>query len=235
MSIEVHLQLTFPTPRHGQLNFCFNLSLPGQGISVVTGPSGSGKTTLLRCLAGLTQARGLVSVNGTLWQDEAFFLPTHKRALGYVFQEGALFPHLTVRQNLEYGRKRALRRRRGKDFLVVNMERFLDTLGISHLLERKPETLSGGERQRVALARAVNSQPEILFLDEPLSALDQERKNEIIPYLKGLRELKIPIIYVSHSQDEIENLAGTIVQLEGPGKEPIVYLRKNVSISEDDM
>ncbi|MDR2404965.1 MAG: ATP-binding cassette domain-containing protein [Deltaproteobacteria bacterium] len=224
MTIEIKLSLTLPA-REGDLNFRFNLTLPGKGITVVTGPSGAGKTTFIRCLAGLTRAQGLVSVNGILWQDENFFLPTYKRSLGYVFQEGALFPNMTVRKNLSYGLKRTIRHKGALYKPLVDMDLFLDILGIKHLLDRKPETLSGGERQRVALARAVGSSPDILFLDEPLSALDQERKSEIIPFLKSLKSLDIPIIYISHSQDEIESLAGTIIHMERPGEEPHAVAR----------
>jgi molybdate transport system ATP-binding protein len=216
MTIDARLELSYTTPGEDQrLDFKFEISLPGQGITVITGPSGAGKTTFLRCLAGLTRAKGFVSVNGRIWQDGQFFLPTHRRPLGYVFQEGALFPHLTVRQNLDYGARRSVKRIRNPR--VVDMDRFVGILGIGHLMERRPDNLSGGERQRVALARALASGPEILFLDEPLSALDQERKNEIMPYLKSLKTLDLPIVYVCHSKDEIDHLAGTIIHMERPG------------------
>ncbi|MDR2368173.1 MAG: ATP-binding cassette domain-containing protein [Deltaproteobacteria bacterium] len=216
MTIESNLELSFATPNKGErLNFKFEVSLPGQGITVITGPSGAGKTTFLRCLAGLTRAEGYVSVNGNVWQDGQHFVPTHRRPLGYVFQDGALFPHLTVRKNLEYGAKRA--GKRTDNPRLVDMDKFIEILGIGHLMDRKPDNLSGGERQRAALARALASRPEILFLDEPLSALDQERKNEIMPYLKSLKSLDLPIVYVCHSQDEIDHLAGTIILIEGPG------------------
>jgi molybdate transport system ATP-binding protein len=219
MTIETKLNLSYSNPK-GQINFSFDLNLPGKGITVITGPSGAGKTTFLRCLAGLTRATGFVSVNGQIWQDNSFFMPTHLRPLGYVFQEGALFPHLTVRKNLEYGAKRSSHRRCLNKRAIVDMDYFISILGIGYLLDQKPETLSGGERQRAALARAVASGPEVLLLDEPLSALDQNRKNEILPYLKSLKELDLPIIYVSHSQDEIDHLAGTIIHMDRPG-EPI--------------
>jgi molybdate transport system ATP-binding protein len=221
MSIESNLRLSYPNPDGSSLNFCFDLTLPGRGITAIAGPSGSGKTTFLRCLAGLTKAKGFVSVNDTVWQSDDFFLPTHRRPIGYVFQEGSLFPHLSVNRNLAYGMKRAAHRLNGKAKRTLDLDHLLDILGIQHLLERRPDTLSGGERQRVALARALASSPEVLFLDEPLSALDQERKEEIMPYLKNLRTLDIPILYVSHSHDEIENLAGTIIQMTRPG-DPIV-------------
>jgi molybdate transport system ATP-binding protein len=215
MSLEANLHVRFPTPQGPPISFDFEVALPGKGITVITGPSGAGKTTFLRCLAGLTRAKGFLSFNGAIWQDGPFFLPTHLRPLGYVFQEGALFPHLTVQGNLDYGAKRAARR--GRRTRVVDLPRFIEILGIGHLMGRKPENLSGGERQRAALARALASQPEILFLDEPLSALDQERKNEIMPYLRSLKELDLPIIYVCHARDEIEQLAGALVTMERPG------------------
>ncbi|MDR2199953.1 MAG: ATP-binding cassette domain-containing protein [Deltaproteobacteria bacterium] len=232
MSIDVNLKLSLPGPGKEVLNFRFNLSLPGTGVTMITGPSGAGKTTFIRCLAGLTRARGLVSVNGVLWQDEGFFLPTAKRSLGYVFQEGALFPHLTVKKNIAYGLKRTKRRKGAAYRPLVDMDAFLDVLDIKRLLRRKPETLSGGERQRVALARAVGSMPDVLLLDEPLSALDRERKSEILPFLRSLKTLDIPIVYISHSQEEIESLAGTVVRMERPGGELTARARFATGLDE---
>ncbi len=216
MGIEIDLEFSFPASAGHSLSFIFKLNLPGWGLTAVTGPSGAGKTTFLRCLAGLERAVGRISVKGLIWQDEKIFLPTHRRPLGYVFQEASLFPHLTVRQNLNYGAKRARAREAASPTLpkpAIDLDRFITILGISHLMERKPETLSGGERQRTALARALASRPHILLLDEPLAALDQERKEEILPYLEKLRDLKLPIIYVSHSRDEINRLADRVVSL----------------------
>ena len=190
-----------------------DLTLPGRGVVALFGPSGSGKTTLLRCVAGLQRAsNGRLMVNGECWQDEAqqFFLPTHKRPLGYVFQETYLFAHLDVRGNLEYGMRRVgIAQRR------VAWDQAIALLGIAPLLERMPQGLSGGERQRVGIARALLTSPRLLLLDEPLAALDTARKQEILPYLEKLRdELSIPVFYVSHAADEVARLADHLVVLE---------------------
>ena len=189
------------------------LDLPGRGVTALFGPSGSGKTTLLRLIAGLERAPGRLEVNGEVWQDDAkrVFVPTHRRALGYVFQEANLFPHLTARSNLEYGMKRLPQAARR-----VDVEHVIALLGIGHLLERKPERLSGGEKQRVAIARALATSPRVLLMDEPLAALDLARKQEILPYLERLHdELEIPVLYVSHAPDEVARLADHIVVIEG--------------------
>ncbi len=189
-----------------------DLSLPGRGVTALFGPSGSGKTTLLRCVAGLARAAGRVEINGECWQDDArrIFLPTHKRPLGYVFQEASLFAHLSVRANLEFGLKRIAPAQR-----KVGWDAALELLGIGHLLERGTAALSGGERQRVAIARALLTSPQLLLMDEPLAALDGRRKQEILPYLERLHdELAIPVLYVSHSPDEVARLADHLVLLE---------------------
>ncbi|MFC0711549.1 molybdenum ABC transporter ATP-binding protein [Azorhizophilus paspali] len=190
-----------------------DLTLPGHGVTALFGHSGSGKTTLLRCVAGLERAvEARLEINGELWQDSAagVFLPTHRRALGYVFQEASLFPHLSVRRNLEYGMKRVDAASR-----QVSWERVLELLGIGHLLERLPGRLSGGERQRVGIARALLTSPRLLLMDEPLAALDLKRKNEILPYLERLHdELDIPMLFVSHLPDEVSRLADHVVLLD---------------------
>jgi len=189
-----------------------DLILPGRGVTALFGPSGSGKTTLLRCVAGLARAAGRVEINGECWQDDAraLFLPTHQRALGYVFQEASLFAHLSVRANLEFGLKRIPAAER-----KVGWDAALELLGIGHLLERGTQALSGGERQRVAIARALLTSPRLLLMDEPLAALDAKRKQEILPYLERLHdELAIPVLYVSHSPDEVARLADHLVLLE---------------------
>ncbi|MGH8435768.1 MAG: molybdenum ABC transporter ATP-binding protein [Pseudomonas sp.] len=190
-----------------------DLHLPGRGVTALFGYSGSGKTTCLRCVAGLERAKeGYLQVNGELWQDSStgHFLPPHKRALGYVFQEASLFEHLSVLRNLEYGLKRIATHERR-----VELDHAVDLLGIEHLLERMPARLSGGERQRVGIARALLTSPKLLLMDEPLAALDLKRKGEILPYLERLHdELDIPILYVSHSPDEVARLADHLVLMD---------------------
>lgn len=214
-----------------------DLHLPGRGVTALFGHSGSGKTTLLRCIAGLEHAPGgMLSVNGEVWQDDAVFLPAFKRPLGYVFQEASLFPHLTVRRNLEFGMKRvnAADRR-------VSLESAIELLGIGALLDRLPERLSGGERQRVAIARALAVSPKILLMDEPLAALDLQRKQEILPFLERLHdELEIPVLYVSHAPDEVARLADHIVAMEagrvvasGPITDTLARLDLPIRLGED--
>lgn len=187
-----------------------DLKLAGRGVTAFFGHSGSGKTTLLRCIAGLERAaNGYLSVNGDIWQNSGYFRPVYKRPLGYVFQEASLFPHLTVMGNLCYGKNRVRRN------LRISLDKAIELLGISHLLNRKPDGLSGGEKQRVAIARAIAVSPSILLMDEPLAALDIKRKKEILPYLQQLHdELDIPILYVSHHPDEVAQLADNLVIIE---------------------
>lgn len=189
-----------------------DLHLPGRGVTALFGASGSGKTTLLRCVAGLSRAAGRVEVNGERWQDDGrgVFVPTHRRALGYVFQEASLFAHLSVRDNLFFGQRRVPPGERR-----IAADTAIGLLGIGHLLERRSATLSGGERQRVAIARALLTSPRLLLMDEPLAALDAARKLEILPYLERLHdELAIPVLYVSHALDEVMQLADHLVLLE---------------------
>lgn len=189
-----------------------DLQLPSQGVTALFGPSGCGKTTCLRAIAGLERTTGRVEVNGQPWQDDAagLWLPTHKRQLGYVFQEASLFAHLNVRQNMEYGLRRLAPERRR-----VSLDQAVELLGLSAMLARMPHTLSGGERQRVAIARALAASPRLLLMDEPLAALDAARKAEVLPYLERLqRSLDIPMLYVSHSPDEVARLASHLVLLQ---------------------
>ena len=190
-----------------------DLTLPARGVSAIVGPSGSGKTTLLRCVAGLEKAdQALIEINGNCWQDSqrGLWLPPHKRALGYVFQEASLFDHLSVQGNLDYGRRRSAEPASDKQAAQI-----IELLGIGHLLQRSTTGLSGGERQRVGIARALLTNPRLLLLDEPLTALDPQRKADILPYLERLHaELDIPLLYVSHSPDEVARLADHLVLLE---------------------
>jgi molybdate transport system ATP-binding protein len=190
-----------------------DLTLPARGVSAIVGPSGSGKTTLLRCVAGLEKAdQALIELNGNCWQDSqrGLWLPPHKRALGYVFQEASLFDHLSVQGNLDYGRRRSAEPAGNEQAAQI-----IELLGIGHLLQRGTNGLSGGERQRVGIARALLANPRLLLLDEPLTALDPQRKADILPYLERLHaELDIPLLYVSHSPDEVARLADHLVLLE---------------------
>jgi molybdate transport system ATP-binding protein len=216
-----------------------DLNLPGRGVTALYGHSGSGKTTCLRCIAGLERAeQGFIRINDEIWQDSAngIFVPPHKRALGYVFQEASLFPHLSVLANLQFGLKRIARSQRR-----VDMAQATELLGIGHLLERHPQHLSGGERQRVGIARALLTSPKLLLMDEPLAALDSQRKSEILPYLQRLHdELDIPLLYVSHAQDEVARLADHLVLLSegkalasGPIGETLARLDLPMAMGDD--
>lgn len=207
---QLHLQARLQRPGFA---LDVQLDLPGRGVTALFGPSGSGKTTCLRVLAGLEpDARGRVQVAGEVWQDSAHGvdLPTHRRALGYVFQEASLFDHLSVEGNLRFGFDRTPVAQRRHDW-----RHGLELLGIGHLLQRWPHELSGGERQRVAIARALATSPRLLLMDEPLAALDAARKAEILPWLEQLHEaLDLPVVYVTHSLDEVARLADHLVLLE---------------------
>ncbi|HEB82493.1 MAG TPA: molybdenum ABC transporter ATP-binding protein [Gammaproteobacteria bacterium] len=187
--------------------------LPQKGALGIFGHSGSGKTTLLRCIAGLEKAvQGRIEVNDNIWLDGRQSLPPQQRAIGYVFQEGRLFPHLTVNDNLHYGVKRSRQRACSHN---DNKDKLLALLNISPLLQRYPHQLSGGEKQRVAIARALLTCPQMLLLDEPLASLDESRKQEILPYLERLHEtLNIPMLYVSHSMDEMLRLCDRMLVME---------------------
>lgn len=206
MTIEVRFNITYP-------GFALHLDLkiPGRGVTALFGRSGSGKTTLLRAIAGLEPVLiGRLIVNNHVWQDEKTWLPTHLRPLGYVFQEAGLFPHLTVLGNLQFGMHRAGTTDHAyfKDMVAL--------MGLGDLLQRKPQRLSGGERQRVAIARALLTKPQLLLMDEPLAALDQELKKDILPYLEELHaKLDIPLLYVSHAPDEIARIADHLLVLDG--------------------
>lgn len=197
----------------GDFSLDVDLTLPAHSVTAIFGPSGSGKTTLLRCMAGLERAPGgYMAVNGQLWQDDAqrLFTPVYQRSLGYVSQASHLFAHLNVQRNLDYGLKRVAQTGRR-----VPIDQVIELLGIAKLLNRMPATLSGGESQRVAIARAIATTPQLLLMDEPLAALDLQRKAEVLPYLEQLHNaLDIPIIYVSHAPDEVARLADHLVLLD---------------------
>ncbi|MCG2635334.1 MAG: molybdenum ABC transporter ATP-binding protein [Gammaproteobacteria bacterium] len=194
----------------GGFSLAASLDLPATGVTALFGPSGCGKTTLLRCIAGLDRPdSGYVRIGEQTWFDSAtgVDLPVHQRALGYVFQEGRLFPHMDVARNLEYGWRRVPRVTG-----PITREQVIELLALEPLLRRRPHQLSGGERQRVAIGRALLSNPRILLLDEPMSALDQARKAEILPFLDALRrQLTLPMIYVSHIIGEVVALADQVV------------------------
>lgn len=206
MSIEARIRMS-----RGEFSLDVDLRLPGQGITALFGRSGSGKTTLLRCLAGLERVPGMeLTVDGEVWQDSHRCVPVHQRSLGFVFQEASLFPHLTVQRNLLYGHKRVAAGGRR-----VAFDETVQLLGLESLLRRYPEQLSGGQRQRVAIGRALLTSPRLLLMDEPMASLDQASKAEIIPYLERLHStLSIPIIYVTHSIEEVSRLADSMVLLE---------------------
>ncbi len=214
----IDLDLTFDAPH---------------GVTVLFGRSGSGKTTVVNAVAGLLrpEAGRVVVDDWVLFDTEAqHWLPPHKRRLGYIFQEGRLFPHLTVRQNLSYGRWFAPRGARQE-----NPDRVIEMLGIGHLLNRRPALLSGGEKQRVAIGRALLASPRLILADEPLAALDEARKAEILPYFERLRdEVSVPILYVTHSAAEVARLATSVVALQDgkvAGQGPASDVLSNPSVA----
>jgi len=204
MSLDLSLR-----HRVGEFALDVTFSAP-EGVTALFGHSGAGKSTIVNAIAGLIRVReGRISIGGRVLQDSAsgLWVPTHRRKVGYVFQDSRLFPHMSVHQNIRYGAAA------GADPGPV-----VDLLGIGALLDRRPGSLSGGEAQRVAIARALMSGPEILLMDEPLASLDPARKAAILPYLARLRdEARLPILYVSHALEEVAQLANTIV-LIGEGR-----------------
>jgi molybdate transport system ATP-binding protein len=196
--------------RLGDFTLDVSLDLPAQGITALFGHSGSGKTSVLRAIAGLTPFDGHLTVGGEEWQGGGKVLPVHRRPLGYVFQEASLFPHLSVQENLLFGFKRI-----PKSSRQLSLAQVVEWLGLEPLLQRRSQRLSGGERQRVAIGRALLSSPRLLLMDEPLSALDEQSKREILPYLERLHDfLPIPVLYVSHSLTEVARLADYMVWLK---------------------
>ena len=200
MTLKIAIEQRY---RSGSITIAFEAPTPG--VIALFGPSGSGKTTVMNAIAGLLQPRHLdVTLDGQALHS----LPPARRRIGYVFQDGRLFPHLTIRRNLQYGLTRAPKG-------DIRADDVIELLGLQALLERRPATLSGGERQRVAIGRALLSQPRLLLMDEPLSALDQTRRDEILPYLSKLRTaFALPIVYASHALDEVMRLGDTLVLIE---------------------
>jgi molybdate transport system ATP-binding protein len=204
MTLQVAIRHTYP-------GFALDVSFEtASGVTAIFGPSGSGKTSIVNAIAGLlTPDAGRIVIGGdTLLDTRArIALPPHRRRIGYVFQDGRLFPHLTVRQNLLYGRAFQSRDRKGE-----SLDRVADLLGVGALLSRMPARLSGGETQRVNIGRALLSNPRLLLMDEPFASLDDARKEDILPYVERLRdEVRIPIVYVSHSLAEVTRLATSVV------------------------
>jgi molybdate transport system ATP-binding protein len=182
------------------------------GVTALFGPSGSGKTTLVNMIAGLVVPdRGRIAIGDTVLFDSKarVNVPTHQRRIGYVFQEGRLFPHLSVASNLDYGRRMS-----GLPADPSETRRIVELLDIAPLIDRRPGKLSGGERQRVAVGRALLMRPRLLLLDEPLAALDAARKREILPYLERLRD-EVPMVYVSHQAGELRRIATSVVRIDG--------------------
>lgn len=185
----------------------------GGGVTALFGESGAGKTTLLKMIAGVTRpAKGRIAIRDHVLFDSArgIHLPPEQRRIGYVFQDARLFPHLSVRQNLDYGR-----RMNGLRPDAATQAHAIELLDIGHLLDRRPAQLSGGEMQRIALGRALLAKPKLLLLDEPLGSLDDERKADILPFLIRLRDdARVPMVYVSHDAEEMRQLATSVVMLK---------------------
>ncbi|HSH99648.1 MAG TPA: molybdenum ABC transporter ATP-binding protein [Reyranella sp.] len=207
MSLDVDVEAV-----RGSFRLAARFSTP-PGVTALFGRSGSGKSSLVDIMAGLIRPqRGKVVVDGQTLVDtgRGVFVPKHRRRIGYVFQDSRLFPHLSVRQNLLYGRWFS----RAEGGAVGDFGSIVELLGIGHLAERKPDSLSGGEKQRVAIGRALLAHPRLLLMDEPLAALDEARRAEILPYIERLRDVAgVPILYVSHSVTEVARLATTVVIL----------------------
>ena len=199
--------------QYQQFGLDTELEFPDEGVTVIFGRSGSGKTTLLRCLAGLERSStGYMKFGDQVWQDESqnTFVPVHHRPIGMVFQEARLFPHLSVRDNLNYGHRRI-----APDQRKITFEQVTHLMDLDPLLDRRPQKLSGGEQQRVAIGRALLTSPRLLLMDEPLSNLDAQRKQDILPFLIRLRqEMKLPIVYVTHSLSEVLQLVDTLILLQ---------------------
>lgn len=189
-----------------------DFNIPAKGVLGIFGHSGSGKTTILRSIAGLEKdLQGTIIFNDQIWLDNKIHLSSQDRKIGYIFQESLLFPHMSVNDNLHYGLKRTQKIATS----AINKKHLLELLNIGHLLNRQPHKLSGGEKQRIAIARALLKNPQMLLMDEPLAALDEKRKQEILPFLEDLHdELNIPMLYVSHSIDEVSRLCDRMIIMD---------------------
>ena len=238
----IHLQINIA---RSAFELKLELQLPAQGITAIFGPSGSGKTTFLRAVAGLEKnPQGLIQIGENIWQDtkQGIYIPTWQRSLGYVFQESSLLPHLSVAENLNFGLKRVLKSANSAPTAANKaLQASIELLGIGGLLQRMPDELSGGERQRVAIARAIAMQPQLLLMDEPLASLDAARRQEIFPWLARLRdELKVPMLYVTHSAEEVTRLADHLLVLDrgqikaqGPVNQVLTQVMNPVVVGED--
>lgn len=205
------LQIDVQAPL-GDFSLAVDVTLPEVSVAALFGASGSGKTSLLRVLAGFTQAQGYICCGNEVWLDSksGINVPAHLRGIGFMFQDARLFEHLNVEENLRFAQRRATKQPQLVDFAAV-----VDAFDLTPLLQRRTAELSGGETQRVALARTLLTQPKLLLLDEPLAALDDARKSELLPYLERLvREFSLPVIYVSHDLEEVARLSHDMIVLE---------------------
>jgi len=204
MSLMAHLDV-----QHAEFRLRADLECPSTGFTAVFGPSGCGKTTLLRSVAGLERhPKNQLRMNDVTWQDATTWVPPHRRKVGLIFQKPALFENRTVVDNLQYGWRRTPEEQRR-----FHLEDIIERLELSSYLKRRAGSLSGGEGQRVAIGRALLASPSLLLMDEPLSALDEEAKEKIFPFLEQLRSLKIPVLMVTHSLEEVARLADHVVLL----------------------
>ncbi|WP_207061835.1 molybdenum ABC transporter ATP-binding protein [Motiliproteus sp. SC1-56] len=210
MSAQIHFRYRH---RRGEFELLVDSQVPGKGVTALFGRSGSGKTSLLRCLAGLERPdEAYLAIGDEVLHDSrsGHFVPPEERGFGYVFQEGALFPHLSVAANLAYGLKRTPAAQQRQALAPV-----VELLGLGPLMQQYPAQLSGGEKQRVAIGRALLSSPRTLLMDEPLAALDRQHKNEILPYLERLhREVALPVLYITHDPQEMTRIADHLLLLD---------------------